>query len=1013
MSREDLIPNAAAQNGWNCFDVAAGIDRDFIVEEALTDDEGKRSYYRLLLAPEIMNAAVLTVVHELSQEEDILEELLDESYEEEKLRRREQTFRLLGITKGMPKEEASEIAKGHCDYLDAQRQMKNKKGSLNWPRFALPRAMCVDKYGAFNKTLKDTVVDFLGADEALKNARHTFESLQDDPSKEAERHHAQQNHQEAIRAHEKAHKKFRDLCENNKVYEGYIRQYYGKNGWFVFQPQIGGTSMVDVVAAIMQINFQIFQEEDFTNPYRKTLEKTKPVRKIYYNGFNHFMAYRPGWSEPSPDDKMITESTKSGNMGDLLEFLRSHQNMARKDPIHGGTALHWAAHYGQISMLRELYIAGAPLEEKDGTRGRTALGYAAKRYSEVSGNDSQGLATCIEFLWQQCGADPNIKDNNGKTPHDYCPDLFDGDEKHRKKEQGVYQSLLPIRERSQSPGILFQQEYSEANSNLGITLTSGQQYILPGFDIHTELRNVEHAFRRSCQQYKERLTFGKLIKALEENKDQHNPRAYVESILESIFNRNLTESLKESLLQFQEKIIVAIISEIGDENKKNMRSYLTTQGGKVQKRLIKEYLTKASALIVTSKMNLKSIVDEHLESEGAQTPQTITKQLSNSDKMYRHNKPNKEIDTEIKTIEKKLSARDAMPALPPSSDTTNFVCASLSFVVKKQDQSHETITLPIALKQSVFSINDTRRDRFIGEKTNSEGSLYLQDLIFNRTIKKTNPSLKAAKAESCSHSEQAVFYYLYDGDVQYHLVKRLLSQAPLQASNPDAKKEDQIFYSSIEAIEAISLDMHSTRMMCTNCQQAGRAFLADTMGFRKHLIETLNRRSKLPEKHPGFLPFFKQKNSSETQLFCRVTADIPHGDCKNPSLISDPNEKPTTLDDPSRPFILDTRKLPVSDGAGRAHKYSIATSGGSNVPNEYPLAYLQLVMPTLERASLIITEFLARRTFKKQMTRKAVSKPTLRVAGRLFGRPFWKQIMDIRHPPQTPTKPPRIKRSPT
>jgi ankyrin repeat protein len=98
-----------------------------------------------------------------------------------------------------------------------------------------------------------------------------------------------------------------------------------------------------------------------------------------------------------------------GNI-DAIEFLLAHNVPIDQKTEYGSTALHVAVCGGYEDLVDYLIGHGADVNARDSTMGKTPLHYAIDliRY----GWDS--LLKMAELLLER-GADPNIKDNNGKT----------------------------------------------------------------------------------------------------------------------------------------------------------------------------------------------------------------------------------------------------------------------------------------------------------------------------------------------------------------------------------------------------------------------------------------------------------------------------------------------------------------------------------------------------------------------------------------------------------------------
>lgn len=86
---------------------------------------------------------------------------------------------------------------------------------------------------------------------------------------------------------------FDAYASRKDIYSQYVREYYGKGGWFVFHNSFSGethtTSMVDIAAMYLRCKIIIYLVNDREN--KKIYETTSGfnVVEVNWNGHNHFV----------------------------------------------------------------------------------------------------------------------------------------------------------------------------------------------------------------------------------------------------------------------------------------------------------------------------------------------------------------------------------------------------------------------------------------------------------------------------------------------------------------------------------------------------------------------------------------------------------------------------------------------------------------------------------------------------------------------------------------------------
>ncbi len=358
-------PRQVFQCGWNCFDLAVGLDtvlnidekdaktrahatRDKLVAFAL--DQKNISEFRRLLAPEIRHAAGLTAVY-LNLQKD------KENSDKERNTRLAELF---GVAEALAKariNEAStqaEISQQIVKLLAEDDHSKQDVDVIGLDRHTLPVSLQTE-------ALRKLMNDYQGADETMQKelralcAQYPEMQAAVDACKQAlsqeqrnreinivaaedlyvflkmpeqqKRYplawevYSKQYHEKFV-PHEKA---LQTYCEDEKTYSTYVKDYYGKQqGWVAFQRSFKGeganTSMVDIAARLLNAQIVVCQKDPKTSNvweeiYCTASAVTQNGKKMYvqFNGRDHFVALQPILSSnvPSPQNQSDDKSALS------------------------------------------------------------------------------------------------------------------------------------------------------------------------------------------------------------------------------------------------------------------------------------------------------------------------------------------------------------------------------------------------------------------------------------------------------------------------------------------------------------------------------------------------------------------------------------------------------------------------------------------------------------------------------------------------------------------------------
>ncbi len=277
---QPITINQEEQLGWNCFDIAIGINRADLVNFALEHPE-----FRHLLAPEIRQAAVLTAVYLNNKEEEHAKKLHQNMVELSDLA--EKFKHIPFIADKLNALAALQLTAGY--------QLKPTELLQN----TLPRSM-------HTADLRNKINDYLKAYEAMRDTVSTCNDLIKQPSRlsfvELDEFFKLSTNQETfpdaytIFIHNrenlftKYEKSLDDYCQSIDIYRQYIQDYYGQQNWFCFQTQFEqdtkSTSMVDIAAIMLEATIIIYQNDK--EIYRTDTCGSKVI-EVTYNGRNHFI----------------------------------------------------------------------------------------------------------------------------------------------------------------------------------------------------------------------------------------------------------------------------------------------------------------------------------------------------------------------------------------------------------------------------------------------------------------------------------------------------------------------------------------------------------------------------------------------------------------------------------------------------------------------------------------------------------------------------------------------------
>ncbi len=333
-------PRQASQRGWNCFDLAIGLDVALKIDEKdaskraqatrakLVDfalDEKNIPEFRRLLAPEIRHAAGLTAVYlNLQKEKETAEkerntrlaELFGVAEVLEKARTSEASTQAMvseQIVKLLADDDRSKqdadvsglehhilprslqteaLLKLMNDYQNADEVMQKViRDCLQNPQMQEAVAACKKALSqaqgnrVINIVAAEDLYVFLKAPEQQKLYPNAWEMYS-------------KQYDEKFVPHEKA---LQAYCEDEKTYRTYISEYYGKNGWVAFQRSFKAegvsTSMIDIAARLVNAQIVVCQQGAILQNNWEEIYCTAPFtaqnnKKVYvqFIGRSHFIA---------------------------------------------------------------------------------------------------------------------------------------------------------------------------------------------------------------------------------------------------------------------------------------------------------------------------------------------------------------------------------------------------------------------------------------------------------------------------------------------------------------------------------------------------------------------------------------------------------------------------------------------------------------------------------------------------------------------------------------------------
>lgn len=275
------------QKGWNCFDVAVGIGRQGLVNYALLYVDSK--LHRRLLADEIRHAAAITVT---------IMNLKGNGNKETAIQRAKKLAELFQIQKALEQDDKwNQLIIGAEITVLVNKLISEK---VTFPSNALPECMrtkelcdIFNNYEAAHENMREVVVNCNNAIGKTDGNRLSLSQLDEFFADD-------QNKTKYLQAYESfitnrnaiftpQEQRLHEYCECKEIYEQYVRNYYGQEEWFAFQRGFAGerksTSMIDIVAEMLEARIKIFQGERLIY---QTEEYGNKVIEVSYNGYNHF-----------------------------------------------------------------------------------------------------------------------------------------------------------------------------------------------------------------------------------------------------------------------------------------------------------------------------------------------------------------------------------------------------------------------------------------------------------------------------------------------------------------------------------------------------------------------------------------------------------------------------------------------------------------------------------------------------------------------------------------------------
>ncbi len=138
----------------------------------------------------------------------------------------------------------------------------------------------------------------------------------------------------------------------------------------------------------------------------------------YY--FNNYLPTAGSWEEElKKRNESKYDEKKAVMIRNIYQYLEERiQNYNNpEEQISGTTTLHWAANYQNLELIQYLIDQGKYGVNDQDHEGKTCLHFLVC-YDEPDEYDKEWKRDTLELLIQN-GADPTIKDKEGKTPYDY------------------------------------------------------------------------------------------------------------------------------------------------------------------------------------------------------------------------------------------------------------------------------------------------------------------------------------------------------------------------------------------------------------------------------------------------------------------------------------------------------------------------------------------------------------------------------------------------------------------
>ena len=293
------------QMGWNCFDVAISkelnkhadlaishFNRGEFIKYAL--EQMSLAEYRALLAPEIRHAAALAAVHM---------NLADDSSEDKK--RAQEIANLFALAEEL-KRNGFDVA----EFVNSQVSQLLEQRDNGLSAFALPEVMrtptlrqLFSEYTQAHENMIPHVrecnerIDWGEGHRLSMEELDTFFKDEDNRQQYEQAYNTYQAQRDVV--FKEAEQAFLDYCCSEEACRQYIREYYGKRGWFAFQANTEerSTSMIDIVARYLKVDIVIYHQVSRERLYATDIGEERRILsqplEITFNGHDHFTAGKP------------------------------------------------------------------------------------------------------------------------------------------------------------------------------------------------------------------------------------------------------------------------------------------------------------------------------------------------------------------------------------------------------------------------------------------------------------------------------------------------------------------------------------------------------------------------------------------------------------------------------------------------------------------------------------------------------------------------------------------------